>query len=204
MKGPLGTTPLLPVQPGKLAKASSTIFALNTFAISIISDAITDPLVGTLSDKINTLVGRRHPFMFLSALPLGIGLYFLYAPLNGLSEIGYFIWLVVFLIITKFGLTLYIVPHDGLGAELTDDYDERSSLFGYNEVGTMLYPSILALIVYVVIFPSGGEFENGMLNGARYIILAITASLVAASCALICSIGTFFCLSSYIIGCIFS
>lgn len=159
-------------------------------AISIISDAITDPLVGTLSDKINTLVGRRHPFMFLSALPLGIGLYFLYAPLDGLSEIGYFIWLVVFLIITKFGLTLYIVPHDGLGAELTDDYDERSSLFGYNEVGTMLYPSILALIVYVVIFPSGGEFENGMLNGARYIILAITASLVAASCALICSIGT--------------
>ena len=94
------------------------------------------------------------------------------------------------MVVTKFGLTLYLVPHDGLGAELTDDYDERSSLFGYNEVGTMLFPSILVFIVYLVIFPSSDEYANGMLNQARYIILAVTMSLVAASSALICSLGT--------------
>ena len=159
-------------------------------ALSIISDAVTDPLVGTFSDKINTLVGRRHPLMFLSALPLGIGLFFLYMPLNGLSEMQLFFWLLTFMVVTKFGLTLYLVPHDGLGAELTDDYDERSSLFGYNEVGTMLFPSILVFIVYLVIFPSSDEYANGMLNQARYIILAVTMSLVAASSALICTLGT--------------
>ena len=79
-------------------------------ALSIISDAVTDPLVGTFSDKINTLVGRRHPLMFLSALPLGIGLFFLYMPLNGLSEMQLFFWLLTFMVVTKFGLTLYLVP----------------------------------------------------------------------------------------------
>lgn len=55
-------------------------------AIALIFDAFTDPLAGSLSDNWHSTMGRRHPFMYASALPLGICFYLLFAPPSGLSE----------------------------------------------------------------------------------------------------------------------
>lgn len=160
------------------------------FAISMIADAITDPIIGTMTDKSDSVIGRRHSFMIMSIFPMAVGIYFLYAPIEGLSQFGYFLWLVCFLLLTRFGLTLYLIPHDALGAELTDDYDERTSLFGYNAVSTMVFGALFGMVLAFVIFPTPEGMDNGFLNQSRYIVLAISAVFIVTSSVLLCTLGT--------------
>ena len=168
----------------------SAALAGTAFLIASIVDAVSDPLIGNISDRFRSRWGRRHPFIFASALPIAVSFYFLYQPLNGLSETGYFIWLVVFLVLLRLSQTFYLIPHDALGAELTDDYDERSSIFGYNSVVQMLLTMLTAMILYVVIFPSTPEYENGLLSEAGYVILATTGSMTIVLSVLLCAFGT--------------
>lgn len=160
------------------------------FLIVSIIDAVSDPLIGTLSDRLQSRFGRRHPFMFASVLPMAIAFYFLYQPLDGLSEVGLFIWLTAFLALLRFGQTFYLIPHDALGAELTDDYEERTSIFGYNNVAEMILSMVMAAVLLVVIFPTEEGGPNGLLNEARYIILAVAGAPTIAFSILLCTLGT--------------
>ena len=160
------------------------------FLIASFFDGITDPLVGALSDHFRSRWGRRHPLMLASALPLAISFYFLYQPVDGLSEMGYFIWLTVFLVLMRLAITFYNIPHDALGAELTDDYTERSSVFGYNAVASSLTAILMSLVVFFVIFPTTPEYENGLLNASRYYILAGAGAVVIAVSVVVCTVGT--------------
>ena len=168
----------------------SPALAGTAFLIASIVDAVSDPLIGTLSDRFRSRWGRRHPFMIASALPLAITFYFLYQPLDGLDETGYFIWLTTFLVLMRISQTFYLIPHDALGAELTDDYEERSSVFGYNAVAQMLLSMFAAMILYVVIFPSTPEYDNGLLNESGYFILAAVGSVTIVFSVLVCAFGT--------------
>ena len=160
------------------------------FLIASLVDGISDPLVGAISDHFRSRWGRRHPLMLASALPLAITFYFLYQPIDGLSEIGYFIWLTAFLVLMRLAITFYNIPHDALGAELTDDYNERSSVFGYNAVAASLTAILMAGVVYFVIFPTTPEYENGLLNASRYYILAGMGAIIIAVSVVACTVGT--------------
>jgi Na+/melibiose symporter-like transporter len=98
-------------------------------AIALIFDAVTDPVAGSLSDKLHSRWGRRHPFILFSAVPLAISFYLLFNPPVGLSELTYVIWLAVFAILVRGSLTFYHVPHLALGAEMARDYDQRSTMY---------------------------------------------------------------------------
>ena len=160
------------------------------FLIASAFDALSDPLIGAITDRFRSKWGRRHPFMFASALPIGVSFYFLYQPANDLTEIGYFVWLCFFLILLRLSQTLYLIPHDALGAELTDDYEERTSIFGYNYVATSALSLIVVGIFYAVIFPSNPEFDNGLLNPAGYFVLAAVGSVTIVFSVLTCTLGT--------------
>lgn len=88
-------------------------------------DAITDPVMGYLSDTTRSHWGRRRPYVLVSALPLGVGFYLLYAPpaLTGSGLLGYLLGINLFLY-TVF--TVFAVPYLAWGAELTRDYHERT------------------------------------------------------------------------------
>ncbi|MEM7362780.1 MAG: MFS transporter [Pseudomonadota bacterium] len=168
----------------------SPALAGTAFLIASIVDAVSDPLIGALSDRARSRWGRRHPFMFASALPIGIAFYLLYQPMEGLSEMGYFIWLTTFLVLLRLAQTFYLIPHDALGAELTDDYEERSSIFGYNAVAHMLLALLAAGVLYALIFPSTPHYDNGFLDEGRYIILAAVGSVTIVLSVLVCAFGT--------------
>ena len=87
--------------------------------IALCFDAVTDPIAGSISDNFRSKWGRRHPFMYASAIPLAIAFYFLFVPMDGLGTTGLFIWMTVFTILTRGAMTLYHVPHLALGAELS-------------------------------------------------------------------------------------
>ena len=160
------------------------------FLIASIVDGISDPLVGAFSDQFKSRWGRRHPLMFLSAFPLAISFYFLYQPLDGLSETGLFVWMLVFMILMRTAKTFYTVPHAALGAELTEDYHERTSIFGYSTVVGMIAGVGFGVFLLVVLFPSSPEYGNGLLNESRYPLLALFGAIVIVVSLFLCTFGT--------------
>ncbi|HMJ12386.1 MAG TPA: MFS transporter, partial [Polyangiaceae bacterium] len=100
--------------------------------IALAFDALMDPVVGAISDATKSRWGRRHPFMVLAALPLGVSFVLLFAPPAGLQGHALFAWLLGGAIAVRASMSLYAVPHMALGAELSADYVERATLFTYS------------------------------------------------------------------------
>ncbi len=100
--------------------------------IALLFDAVTDPLAGSLSDNWRSRWGRRHPFMVASALPLALAFWALFSP-PALSKEGLFVWLLTFAVLTRAAMTLYHVPHMALGAEMTANFEQRTSIVAYRQ-----------------------------------------------------------------------
>lgn len=136
--------------------------------IALIFDAVSDPLAGVLSDRLKSPWGRRHPFIYAAALPLSTAFYFTFAPPAGLSEMGLFLWLTVFAILTRGAMTLYHVPHLALGAELSTDYEERTRIVQLRSIGSIIGNSLCVVLGMRYYFAPSAEFPNGQLNPAVY------------------------------------
>ncbi|GIS32316.1 MAG: hypothetical protein Ct9H90mP4_02300 [Gammaproteobacteria bacterium] len=97
----------------------------------LVADAITDPLVGYYSDRLRSRWGRRHPFMYIAAIPVTLSYYFLWVPPDDLTQWQLFSYLLVCATIIRVFITFYEVPSIALGPELTDNYVDRTSLMSY-------------------------------------------------------------------------
>jgi Na+/melibiose symporter-like transporter len=148
--------------------------SLAAFAIllALLVDAVTDPLAGVLSDRFESRWGRRHPFIFAAALPLGVFFYLVFSPPPGLGQWGLFAWLLGFAAATRLSMTLFHVPHLALGAELTSDYQERTSIvtlqFAFARIGHA-FAGALGLLWFMRATPA---YENGRFNPEAYPALA--------------------------------
>ena len=109
---------------------SASLVAAALF-IALVVDAVSDPVVGYWSDNFRTRLGRRHPFMYASMVPVAIAYYFAWNPPAGLTGNDLFLWLVVLTICVRILFTMYEVPQNALAAELTSDYDARTSLMSF-------------------------------------------------------------------------
>ena len=121
-------------------------------AVTLIFDAICDPLIGEWSDNTRSRWGRRHPFMYAAAIPAAVAFYFLFNPPAGWSQVHLLIYMGAMLVTVRVLLSLYEVPSSALGPELTLDYDQRTSLmssrFFFGTLGGAGM-SILALQVFL-------------------------------------------------------
>ncbi len=148
-------------------------FVSIALAVAIVFDAITDPLVATLSDNSRSRWGRRHPLMLLASIPLGAALYAVYVPPAGLSGNALFAWLLIFTILTRGLMTLYFVPWAAIAAELSDDYHERTSVMAYRYAVGWMVGVGLPLYVYTFVMPGTAEYPVGQLNPAGYPKMAL-------------------------------
>ena len=137
-------------------------------SIAIFFDAISDPLVGSMSDNFKSKLGRRHPFMFASPLPVMICVFLIFTPPEGMNQLAIFAWFTGFTILLKLSITLFTIPHLALGAELSDDYIERSKIMSFNNV--LSYTGVIIMHVYVwfFIFPNIEGYELGQLSRDAY------------------------------------
>lgn len=99
--------------------------------IALVIDAVSDPTVGYWSDNIRTRIGRRHPFMYAAMAPVAIGYYFLWNPPADMSGGALFVWLLALTVLVRLMYTLFEVPGAALAAELSQDYDARTSLMSF-------------------------------------------------------------------------
>jgi len=158
--------------------------------LALIVDAVTDPLVGALSDATRSRWGRRHPYMFLSAVPFGVLFYLLFSPPPGMEQWALFAWLLGLSVAVRVALTFFFVPHMSLGAEMSTDYVERSSIVGHRVmVGTVSGP-LVAFIGLQSFFAASEGFSNGMLNPDAYPRFAAFCALLSVLTMLSCVWGT--------------
>ncbi|MBW2448788.1 MAG: MFS transporter, partial [Deltaproteobacteria bacterium] len=158
--------------------------------IALCVDAITDPLVGSISDHFRSRWGRRHPFMYFAAIPMGLCFYGLFSPPDGLSEQQLFVWLTGFAIGVRLFLTFYMVPSGALGPEMTTHYDERTRLVAYRWLIGWAGALAIASAGWFVFFADREVVGDGRLDPANYSQLGIFAGVLVASAILISSAGT--------------
>lgn len=96
--------------------------------IGLVVDAVLDPLVGSMSDGWRSRWGRRVPFMVVALPLILVSFNLLFALPVGLTETSLFLWLTTLSITLRVSLSLFTLPYQALGAEISDDYVERSSI----------------------------------------------------------------------------
>jgi glycoside/pentoside/hexuronide:cation symporter, GPH family len=102
-------------------------------------DAVTDPAVGVLSDRTRSRWGRRRPYLLFGALPLAAAMIFMFTVPSAIeTQQGLFWWALLAYCLLGTAYTVVIVPYSSLTPELTDDYQERSSLNAYRFVFAIL------------------------------------------------------------------
>ena len=101
---------------------SGTLTGL-AIALSVVWDAISDPLVGAWSDRLRSRWGRRHPLMVAAVLPLALSFIALFWPPQQVlgSQLTMFYWLLGTVLLLRTALTFFMVPYFALGAEISTD-----------------------------------------------------------------------------------
>ena len=160
-----------------------TVYTGIAIGIALAVDSITDPLIGSLSDNWQGSNGRRHPFLYASILPLGLCFIGLFSPPE-LGEFALFLWLTVFSVGTRAMMTLYYVPHVSLGAELSDDFNERTEVVAYRYFFSYVGGILTFAIGFVVYFP------DTQFNVEAYAPFGITLSLLMMASILVTALGT--------------
>ena len=166
--------------------AGSAIF------IALCVDAFTDPLMGTISDRTNSSFGRRHPYMFISFIPMSLGYIFLFAPRQDwdMSQNDLFVWMTIFTILTRIGMTLFDIPHRAFGGEVTKNYEERTLLMSWREMIAWVAGLSNAFLGYGIFFASTPEYPQGQLNPDAWLPFAITGAIVMVITVLYSSFST--------------
>ena len=165
---------------------------LVSFAIlvALCVDAISDPIVGQWSDTLRTRWGRRHPLMFLSAIPASASMLFLFFPPDGLSEAQTFWYILVVGCCVRTFITFFEIPSSALAPELTSDYDERTSIASYRYFFAYLGGVGMAFLTLLVFLAPTEEYPVGQLNPGGYETFAIVGAGIMFAAILISSLGT--------------
>lgn len=160
--------------------------------IALIMDAIVDPVIGYWSDNVRSRWGRRHPFLYASALPTA-GIYFLvWDPPAGWSQTALFWYLLVLASLTRISISLYEIPSTALAPELARSYDERSALFGWRLFFGWVIGSIMTVANFTLIFPAFATpaIPNGQFNRDAYALYGLIASALILVAILVSALGT--------------
>ena len=143
-------------------------------ALPRLTDAITDPLMGYISDNTRSKWGRRRPYMFVGAISVAIVFTLLWQLPAGKSENWYFVYFLAGSLIFFLAYTVYATPWVALGYELTPDYHERTRLMGvqnfFGNIAYMISPYFLA-IMYLPVF-------GDVVTGAGYLAMVIAVVVI--------------------------
>ena len=159
-------------------------------ASALTFDAVSNPLVGYLSDTWRSRLGRRLPFMYASILPLTV-LYVLvwYPPAVSRSQWNSFGYLLAVLIFLRLSMMMFDVPVRTLVAELTPDYDERTRLASLPTSVSWFTSSIMTIAMYGIWLKDSAEHVSGQTSIAGYRQAAVVCGAMILVSLLFSTVG---------------
>ena len=137
--------------------------------MGVIWDAINDPIVGTLSDRVQSRWGRRRPFLLIFAIPYGLGFLLLWWAPPWQSQWALMLSVTLAFMISDTLQTLVIVPFLSLTPEITPDYDERTSLTGYRTFFNLLASLTTAVAAPIIV---DSALAGGLTQQQGYLLVA--------------------------------
>lgn len=158
--------------------------------IALIVDAVSDPVVGYWSDNLRTPIGRRHPFLYVSILPVAICYFFVWNPPAGLTGDALFPWLVALTILVRIGFTFYEVPANSLAAEITDDYDGRTQLMSFRYFFAWIGGLSIQIALLFLFLKSTSDVPMGFFNIEGWHHYGLWAAIVILVAMTVMSLGT--------------
>ncbi len=138
------------------------------FLLARVFDAVTDPLMGVLSDRVATRWGRRRPWLALGCPLVILGAWMLFVPGPEATLGGFAGWL----FLLTLGWTVMLTPYFAWGAELSGDYAERGRIAVWRETAGLV-GTILAAVLYSL----GATPAAGMAMVAALIVLGLPAAV---------------------------
>ncbi len=169
--------------PGTLVGAATSI--------SLVWDAVLDPFIGHVSDRFRSRYGRRHPFMLVGAVLMGVSFFMIFNPPAGLSNPLLFAWLVGSNFLLRTTNSLFMVPYHALGAELSEDYYERSSVTGIRAAFALGGTLVAAGLSFAVFFPETTPGVDPKFNTAGYGRMALAFGAAIMATGLMTTFGTY-------------
>ncbi len=157
--------------------------------IAMIADAAFDPVMGQISDDWRSRWGRRHPFMYAAAIPVGLTYLLLWMP-PAWSQHAQFYYLVFTAIGVRACLTVYEIPSTALLAEFSDDYDERTSLVAYRYFFGVVGGLAMNFVAFTFFLKPSAAQGAGQLNAAGYAEYGMVAAVVMVAAILLSTWGT--------------
>ncbi len=160
-------------------------------SLGVFWDAITDPIMGYISDVTNfKKYGRRHFYILWGTVIIAIFNYWLWTISPQYSQLWKLIILFFSIFLLKAGMTIYSTPYIALGVELSQDYNERTSIQSYRIfffLTGLAFPVVMGILLF---FRSTEEFPMGQLNPAGYRFMGLTTSILMLLTGLLCYIAT--------------
>jgi len=128
-------------------------------SLSVVWDAVSDPLMGSISDRTRSRWGRRRPYLFLGGIFLSLSVLVLFSPPQLDSQTGKFLYLLFAYVLVNTAMTVLSVPHIALGGELTFLRDDRTSVFGWRLFFSNL-GMVVGMVVPALVLSSYGDESN--------------------------------------------
>jgi GPH family glycoside/pentoside/hexuronide:cation symporter len=170
-----------------LPKFYTDVVGINIASLGIILfsvrifDAVTDPVIGYMSDQTRTRYGRRRPYIAIGSIFVALAMIFLFNPPEA-SKLFETIWFAVFIYALFLFWTIVAVPYESLGPEITFDYHERTSLFAMRDgmliAGTLAAASSPALVQWAFSLSADAQGEKSKF----FWISVLYAPLIIATC----------------------
>ena len=158
---------------------------------TVLSDAVSDVFIGYASDKTRSRWGRRHPFMAAAFLLLPIAIYFRWRPPTDWASDAMFWYIYGTGLFLNFAFSIFEIPSNALGPELTKSYHDRTSLLSYRWLLGALASAVVTILIYGVFLRATPQHALGQLNPAGYAPLSLAVTLMIGGSILAMFWGTF-------------
>ena len=150
------------------------------FALPKLVDAITDPLMGYISDRTESRWGKRRPYVLIGAIIAGLSYIAMWQLSEESSELYNFYYFLGWSIVFFIGMTIFSVPYVAMGYEMSTDYHERTRLMAVAQwIGQWAW--VIAPWGWVVLYDP--EWFSSATEGARTV--SIYVGLICMAMAMV-------------------
>ena len=146
--------------------------------ISLVVDAVLDPAIGRWSDTFRSRWGRRHPFMYASAVPISLAIIFLWRQPYGLPAAAMPIYALLMLVVLRVAGGFYQIPSDALAPELAPDYHERTTLISWRWFFGLFGLVLISGLLNGVFLRKDASHPLGQNDPAGYANFGIAAAII--------------------------